>query len=84
MAQAGEVDDEAVVADGMAGDVVAAAANRDRQIVLTRKADRDGDVLGAPAAGDCERTAVDQRVEGGPCLVVGAVALGDHLAREPA
>ena len=52
-----EVDHEAVVADGVAGDVVAAAANRDEQRMLAREPDRCGDISGVDAARRSARAA---------------------------
>ncbi len=79
-----EIDDQAAVADGVAGDVVPAASDGDRQLVLARDREGDCDVLRAPAARNRERAAVNQRVEGGPRLVVRRVLIGEDLPGEAA
>ena len=80
--ESGQLDDQTAVADGVARDVVTAAADRNRQPVLGRHAERGDDVGGAPAARDRERPPVDERVERRPRLVVGGMLLGEELARE--
>jgi hypothetical protein len=46
LAQAGQVQGEAALGDGGAGDVVAAALDAEQQPVVAREADRGGDVGG--------------------------------------
>jgi hypothetical protein len=53
-----EVDHDSAVAGGKAGDAVPAAANRDRQVVAARKADRRDHVGRACAAYDQRRPPV--------------------------
>jgi hypothetical protein len=75
-AHAGQIDHQAIVAQGIAGDVVAAAAHRQRQAVVAREGDRGQHVGGAAAAGDEGRTPLDHRVpEGARALVVGIARL---------
>ena len=77
-----EVDDEAAVADGVAGDVVAAAADRHEQLVLAGEGDR-GDDVGAPgAAGDQGRAAIDHGIEDLAGGVVVRVAGAQQLAAQ--
>ena len=76
-----EVDDEAVVDDGGAGDVVAAAADGERQSVLGGEADRGGDVGGVGAAGDHGRALVDHAV---PDAAGGLVAGWSGVMTSPA
>lgn len=54
-----EIDHEAPVAHGVAGDGMAAAAHRHLEVVFTSKADRGGDVVSAGAAHDQTGLAVD-------------------------
>ena len=79
-----EVDHDPVVDGAEAAAVVAAAADRQRQVVLGGEADRPGDVVGVRAAGDQRRAAVDHRVVDGARLGVGRVVGTDQLAAETA
>ena len=72
-AQRRQVDQEPAVADGVAGDVVAAAAHRDQQFVLAREVNRADDVGGPGAADDHARPAIDHGVPDRPCRVVAGV-----------
>jgi hypothetical protein len=57
-----EVDHQAPVGDGAAGDVVAAAADGDLEAGLAGEAHRGRHVGGAAAAGDDRRLAIDETV----------------------
>jgi trans-2,3-dihydro-3-hydroxyanthranilate isomerase len=59
----GQVQDQAVVAYGVAGDVVAAALDRQGQVVVAGVGDPALDVGRVVAAQDGQRSAVDHRVE---------------------
>jgi hypothetical protein len=65
-----QVDHHAAVAHAMPSDRVAAAADRDDQVAFAREADRLDDVVGARAAGDERREAVDRAVPDAARLVV--------------
>lgn len=73
------VDDE-VVADGGAGDVVAAAADGDEQAVIAGEGDGGEDVGGAGAAEDEGRAAVDHAVVDRACRVVARIGGTDEAA----
>ena len=75
-----EVDDESVVDGGVAGDVVAAAAYRDRQGVQAGEVQRQGNVVRVRAAGDQRRVAVDHPVPDEARFVVAGVGGTDELA----
>src|SRR5581483_11397205 len=77
-----EVDDEAALADRAAGDVVAAATDRDLEPFGAPVLDRTGDVLRVPAADDHRRALVDQAVVELACALVLGVIRTDHLAGE--
>src|SRR6202008_805094 len=70
------------LADGIAGDVVAAAADGDLELVLAREAHRGLDVGGAVAANHQGRPAVDQPVVHLPGIVVAGVGGREHGAGE--
>ena len=57
-----QVDHHAAVRHGVAGDVVAAAADRDLQARASREGERRGDVAYGLAANDQGRSAVDEAV----------------------
>ncbi len=78
-----EVDHEPVVADAVAGHRVAAGADRDRQVVRARVADRGGDVLRRDGARDQRGAPVVHGVPDPAQLVVAVVAGPDDLAPEP-
>ena len=69
-----EIDHDAAVAHRMAEDRVPAAADGDRQLALAREPQRRLDVVGARAARDQGRPAVDGAVPGPPGLVVALLA----------
>jgi hypothetical protein len=81
-AHAGEVDDDAVVAGRMAGDVVAAAADGDLKPLVAGEANRRGDVGHALDASDHGRAAVDRAVPDAAGGLVAGIAGGDDLAGE--
>src|SRR5262245_27772379 len=65
-----EIDDEPVVADQVARDAVAAAADSESQAALTTEAHRLDDVGNARAARDAERPAIESAVPHATRLVV--------------
>ena len=76
-----QVDDEAAVAHGIAGDVVAAAADGDLEPVLTCGAHGRLRVGGATTLDDDRRTAVDEPVVDAPGgIVAGGVGQKDGAA----
>jgi hypothetical protein len=78
----GQVDDQAAVVGGEAVDVVAAAADRDEQVLLAGSVDRGDDVGGVGAAGDRRGVPVDHAVvdrSGGVVAVAGRL---DQLAAQ--
>jgi hypothetical protein len=70
----GEVDHQPAVGDRLAGDVVAAAADRDLQSFAPGEVDRVGDVRRVQAARDDRGMPVDQPVVHATGLVVPPVA----------
>src|SRR5262249_17306482 len=83
LAQAGEVDDDAAVTDGPSGDVVAAATDRQEQVVLPREIHRVDHVGDTGAADDQGRAPVDHGVVDLAGRVVAGVAGPDHRAAQP-
>ena len=83
VAQAREVDDDAVVDDPEAAAVVAAAAHGERRVVGAREGDGARDVLGARAADDQRGTPVDHAVVHGAGLVVAWIVRADDGVFEP-
>ena len=81
---AGQVDDDAAVAQGAAAHVVTTAAYRDEQSVFAREAHRGDDVRQSRASGDEPRTLVDAGVPDPPRGLVLGVAVPDHCARKAA
>ena len=79
----GEVDHHAVVAGAETGAVVAAAADRDRKLVLAGEGDRARDVVRPGGTRDQRGPAVDHRVVDGARVVVAGVAGLDQPAAEP-
>jgi hypothetical protein len=79
----GEVDDDPVVAQGGAGDIVASAPYRDPEVAVTREAHRRGHVGGPHASGNQSGLAVHRAVPHRSGVVVADVPGGDHLAAEP-
>ena len=75
-----QVDHHAAVAHRRAGDVVAAAADRDLESPLAGEADRRRHVRGVGAAHDDRRPAIDHRVPDGAHGVVGGIAGQDDGA----
>jgi hypothetical protein len=73
-AHPGQVDDEPVVVDGVAGDVVRAALDRAEQAVLAGEVHGVDDVRRPGRLHDQRRAAIDQPVPDGARLVVAAVA----------
>ena len=79
----GEVDEKTPVARAMAGDVVTAAANGDRQAPLPCVRNGPQDVRRAAAAHDRRRMSVDRAVEHSSRQVVRVAARQQELASEP-
>ena len=77
-----QVDDEAVLHDGVPGDGVPAAAHRREEVVLTTEPHRGDDVGHAAAPGDERRQALDLAVPDLAGAVVGRVVGWDQLALE--
>jgi hypothetical protein len=75
-----QVDHQAVVDHGGAGDVVAAAADGERQPLLPGEADGGRDVAGVDAAGDQRGALVDHAVPHLAGGVVAGMVRGDDLA----
>ncbi len=73
-----EVDHEPAVVDGVAGDVVPAALDREHEALLAREVDRVHDVGGAAALHDQRGAPVDQGVPDRARLVVAGVARREH------
>jgi hypothetical protein len=78
----GEVDDHAVVAHRVAGHVVTASAHGEREVALAGEAQGGDDVLGAGAAREHRRPAVDHVVPDPPRRLVPLVARTHQLAGE--
>ena len=77
-----QVDDQAVVAHGAAGDLVAAAADAHDGAVVAGDSHRLDDVGHVGAAGDHRRVAVDQPVPHPAAFVVAGVVAVDDLAAQ--
>jgi hypothetical protein len=69
-----EVDHQAAVVDCVAGDVVAAALDRDEQVLLAREVDGVDDIGRAAALHDQRRSTVDQPVPDRARVVVAWIA----------
>jgi hypothetical protein len=69
-----EVDHQAAVVDCVAGNVVAAALDRDEQVLLAREVDGVDDIGCAAALHDQRRSTVDQTVPDRARLVVARIA----------
>ena len=78
----GQVDDQAVVADGAAGHLVAAAADAHHGTVVAGDSYRLDDVGHVGAAGDHRGVAIDQPVPDPAGLVVGGMVAVDDLAAQ--
>ena len=74
----GEVDHHPAVRHGAAGDVVAAAADRDLEPFAARERERRHDVARLPAADDHRRPAVDEAVVDAAGRVVAGVLRAEH------
>nr|WP_244439375.1 hypothetical protein [Azospirillum baldaniorum] len=81
-AQGAEVDQQPPIAQGIAGDVVTAAAHGDQQPVLPREAHRLHDVRGTGAAGDQAGPAVDHGVPDRPGFVIARRLRGQQRAAQ--
>jgi len=71
-----EVDHQAAVAEGVAGNVVAPAAHRQKEVVLAREVDRGDDIANAETASDERRLLVNKPVPqrtGFPITFVGGL-----------
>ena len=79
-----EIDHHAVVADGVPGDVVAATADRNRQVMLACERDGRDDIVCAAAADDLGGAPVDHAVPDGASVVVGLVAGGEDVSPDRA
>jgi hypothetical protein len=77
-----QVDHQPAVDDGVAGHGVAAAPDRDRQVVVAGEADRPDHVVGPGAAGDQYRAAVDGAVPDPAGLLVALLARPQQRAPE--
>jgi hypothetical protein len=77
-----EIDDDAGVARGETGDAVAAATNRDGQVLLARKTDGRNDVVDAGRPDDERGPPVDHRVPDHARRVVLRIRRKDDLAGE--
>jgi hypothetical protein len=77
-----EVDHEAVVADGIARDVVPAPSDRDEQVVLARELDGLDDIFRRRAARDQRGSAVDHGIPDLAHRVVARVARKKHTPPE--
>jgi hypothetical protein len=83
LAQLRQVDHDRAVADRVPRDLVAAAANGDRKLVLAREAHGLDHVRRSGDAHHERRPAVDHAVPDAPCLVVALVGGPDHEPVEP-
>ena len=77
-----QIDDQAVVADRAAGDLVAAAADAGDGAMVAGDSDRLDDVGDVGAAGDHGRVAVDQPVPHPSGFVIAGVVAVDDLAAQ--
>lgn len=77
-----QIDHEAVVADGIARDIVSAPSDRDDKVVLARELDSVNYIFRRRAAGNQRGLAVDHGVPDMACLVVGRVVRKKHLPSE--
>ena len=77
-----EVDYDTVVAHGIAGDVVPAAADGEQEPVVPREVHRGDDVRRGGAADDERGVLVDHRVPDLACAFVGIVARKKNFAAE--
>src|SRR5262245_30377756 len=78
-----QVDDDPAIVDGVAGDVVAASADREEQPSVAREVDGLDDIGHAGAADDQARSPVDQAVADRASLVVPGIAGLEHRAAHP-
>ena len=77
--QAAEIENDPVVDVAIASDVVAAAANGERQLVLADESENRSDVIDRSRLDDSQRTAIDHAVPDAARVVVRGVCLDDHL-----
>jgi hypothetical protein len=77
-----EVDHQAAVGDRLAGDVLAAATDRDLESRVPAEVDRVDDVGGVVTSRDHRGMLVDQAVVDAPGLVVAGLARREDLAGE--
>src|SRR5262245_30606009 len=75
-----EIDDQAPVANAVAGDAVTAAANCDEHAGVGRNTNRVDNIVNAGAAQDGSRTAIDHAVPDRAGLIVGVVGRQDDAA----
>jgi hypothetical protein len=80
--QTGEIDQDATVDGAVAGDAVPAAANRERQALLSGVVDRVDDVGGPHGSHDERRPLVDRPVPHRPGVVIAQIPRSDHLTLE--
>src|SRR5439155_329378 len=78
----GEVDHQPPVGYGFAGDVVAAAADRDLESLPPAEVDRVHDIRRVETSRDDRWTLVDQAVVDSPGLVVAGIARSQDLTGE--
>ena len=85
LAQAADVDHEAVLDERRAGDRVAAAAHRDAHAARPRERERGADLVGMGDAGDVARARLDHRVEErAGVLVLGLAGVVDMASQRVA
>ena len=77
-----EVDHDAVVTQGVAGDGVTAAAHRDEQIVLPRESHRRDHVGDPPAPSDERGLTLDLPVPDRPGLGIARLPALDHVTEQ--
>ncbi len=77
-----EIDHESVIANGVAGDVMSTAPDRDDQLLLVPELDRLHDIFGRGAAGDNRGFAVDHGVPDLPHLIVIGISGKKHISPE--
>ncbi len=75
-----QIDHQAAIADGVAGNVVAAAAHGDEKSVFPGKIHGGDDVGGADATHDQAGPPVDHGIPDAACVIVGGVAFPQHRA----
>lgn len=78
-----KVDHQAVVADGLAGDVVPAPVHREQEVPVARKVDGCEDIGGSAASNDDGGPSIDHAVPDAASLVVSGVPGAQDLAPNP-